>query len=153
AQAAADFAEGSAHLAARIEAATGGGEREADAAGQIGAQLAGIDAGRMPADGPAFRWRPQHVAADERMSAEQIYRRGLEGDTVLAERAARVHRHLRQFGRTATAIDVHLVRHDARDREGARGAAHGGIAAGERPAEIAPLSLQIESRAVLDDGN
>src|SRR4029077_11167352 len=90
-QAAADLAEGSGELAARLEASRGGRQHEVEAAPQVWSQCSRIDAARAAVERPALGGRPHDVAADARVAIEQIDLRRVEGETVLAESAARLH--------------------------------------------------------------
>src|SRR5205807_7702999 len=98
AQLAAQVTERDGEIAPGVEAAPRGPEHEADAAGQIRAQHAGVDAGRVARHRPAPRREPHHLAAEARVTAEQVDLRAVEREAVRAECAAHVRRYRRQPG-------------------------------------------------------
>src|SRR4029077_8877341 len=145
-----EAAETRAERACVAEPATTGGECEGDAAGEIWAHQARINAGRTAVHGPAFRRRPRHDATGARMTVEEVNFRGHESEAVLAEGTVQFHRHLGQVRGAAARAQVHLVRQDALQGEGARRAAHRHVPADERPAEVVPAAVQVKSRSLVD---
>ena len=152
AQLAAQVTERGGEIPAGVEAAPRYPEHEAEAAGQIRTQQAGIDAPRVAQHRPALRRGPHHLAADARVTAEQVDLRAVEREAVVAECAAHVRRHRRQPGDLRAAAQPHPVRQHAGEGEGAGGAGHRRVTAHQRPAEVAHLAAQIESRPVDADG-
>ena len=121
--------------------------------GRSARSAAGLMSVKRPASVQVSCRRPRHL--DLRRSRGRRTGRPppVEAEAVLVERAVQIHRHHRQRCGAGAAGEVHLVRQHAAQGESAGRAAHRRLAPRQRPAEIVPVAAQVQTRALVDDGD